>query len=51
MFGMMIDTGPKIYVHPSTLPKGPGERLRIFMLKFYNISFCKPFDGFDSYLA
>ena len=50
---MVIETCPKFYVVPSPpkWPLGQGHRLRIFMLDFYSVSFCKAFDGFYSYLA
>ena len=34
--------------HPSTRSLGQGHSLRIFMLNFYDVSFCIAFDGFDS---
>ena len=51
MFGLMIETCTKFYVvsSPQYMIKVTG--MDFFMLDFYNVSFCKAFDGFHSCLA
>ena len=48
---MVIETCPKFYAVPSP-PQNMTVRSRsqtwVFMLNFYNVSFCKAFDGFVS---
>ena len=52
MFGMKIDTGPKLYAVASPIQYMTlRSRSQNFYVKFLQCQFCEAFDGFDSYLT